>query len=99
MGLNPYIFQREETVVLLTEVKNSSSGSYTDPGSMIIHIYDPTGSAMVSGSSMTKDSTGNYHYDFTPGTADATGVYTVVYTAITGARVAKRKDHFTVEVP
>lgn len=99
MGLNPYIFQREETVVLSVEVKNPSSGSYADPTTMVVSIYNPSGSAMVSGTVMTKDSTGNYHYDFVPGTADATGTYTVLYTATTGNRVAKRKDHFSVEVP
>lgn len=99
MSLYPYIFQREETVVLSVEIKNAASGSYTDPSTMVIHIYTPSGSSVIGGSAMTKDSTGNYHYDFTPGTADATGTYTVVYTATTGARVAKRKDHFAVEVP
>lgn len=99
MGLNPYIFQREETVVLSIEVKNATSGSYDDPSTMTISIYTPSGSAVVGTASMTKDSTGNYHYDFTPGSASATGTYNVIYTATTGGRVAKRKDHFSLEVP
>lgn len=95
--LNPYIYQIGETVVLSVEIKNPSTNIYVDPDTATIQIYSPSGSVLIDGTIMTKESIGKYYYDFTPGTADPVGKYTVIYTAQTGSRIAKRKDHFNVE--
>jgi hypothetical protein len=87
------VFELSETVICSCTVKSGSV--LTDPAtSMKITITDPSGVAAVSDTAMTKDSTGAYHYNYTPATL--AGIYTVTYVATNGTKVSKAKDHFQV---
>jgi len=89
-------FERQETVICSIEVKDSS-GTAQDPAtSTTITITDPSGSDVVSAQAMTKDSTGNYHYDYTPGASAKLGTYEILYICTDGSRVTRGRDSFTL---
>jgi uncharacterized protein YfaS (alpha-2-macroglobulin family) len=90
-------FQRAETVICTITIK-TAAGVLTDPATSIkIDIVNPIGVSAVTATAMTKDSTGNYHYDYSP-TADAVlGPYRIKYTATDGTRVTIQADSFTLE--
>lgn len=84
-----------ETAICSIEVKNSA-GTKTDPStSMTITIWDGHMDKVVDTQAMTKDATGEYHYDYT--IAAGEGNYKVLYVATNGSRVSKGKDSFSVE--
>lgn len=65
-----------------------------DPStSTTITIYKPDGTVAVNAQDMTRDSLGNYHYDFNRG-ANPAGNYRVVYTATNGTRFSTVEDNF-----
>jgi hypothetical protein len=51
---------------------------------------------VVSSTSMTKDDTGKYHYNYDSSGAVA-GTYRVTYTATDGSRITIEKEEFTLE--
>jgi hypothetical protein len=86
------ILESGETVVCSCTVKNGST--LTDPDtSMKITIVDSEGTTAVDGVAMTKDSTGTYHYNYTP---TKLGVYSVTYVAVNGTKTSKTKDQFRI---
>ncbi len=90
------IYQKGETYVLGLEVKDDS-GDYYDPDtSVTAEIIDPDGVVKSSGS-MTRDSTGNYHYDYTIQSDDATGVWHAKVTCVDGTRTTIETTGFMVE--
>lgn len=90
-------FQRTETVVCEAEVRDLA-GALADPStSMKITVTDPDGTVVVNDLSMTKDSTGQYHYDYTPGSSTVLGWHLVHYVATDGGRVTVEDDGFTLE--
>ncbi len=89
-------YQRGETYILSLEVKDSS-GDYYDPiTSVTAEIIDSAGSTKSSGS-MTKDSTGKYHYDYTIQSSDATGIWQAKVTCVDGTRTTIKTINFLVE--
>lgn len=83
-----------ETAVCSIEVKNTA-GIKSDPDtSMKITIRAPNSKIVVDGVSMSKDATGEYHYDYTA--TAGKGKYKVLYVAANGARISKCKDDFTL---
>jgi len=90
------VFQKTETVVCSITVK--SSGTLTSPAtSMNIIITDPVGTAVVTSTGMANDSTGVYHYDYTPASTVLRGTYRVQYKATDGARITIQEDEFDIE--
>jgi len=90
------IYQKGETYVLGLEVKDDS-GDYYDPDtSVIAEIIDPDGVVKSSGS-MTRDSVGNYHYDYTIQSDDATGVWHAKVICVDGTRTTIETTGFMVE--
>ncbi len=88
--------KRKATAICSVTTKNNS-GTLTDPAtSMKITIYNPRNNIQVSAAAMTKDSTGTYHYDYTPSSNAVTGTYKVTYTATNGTRVSSLDDTFMV---
>jgi len=90
------IFEAGETVVCSITVKDSD-GTLTDPAtSMNISAEQISPySAVLSSTSMTKDSTGTYHYDLQTSTF-AIGNYKVIYTATNSSRITKHTDTFNL---
>lgn len=90
-------FDIGETVICSCEVKDSA-GALKDPTTMaiIINRKSPIFANVQASTTMIKDSTGKYHYDFqTP--AMSLGDYEVVYKATDGTRISIEKDNFKME--
>lgn len=89
-------FHRGETVICSIEVR--SNNTLTDPDtSMKISIWDAYNGAEVTDQAMTPDSTGKYHYDYTPSSTDHLGKYKVIYTAVHSGRTVKESASFMLE--
>jgi len=83
-----------ETAICSVEVKNSA-GNKVDPDThMKITIRGPSRKVVLASTAMSKDDTGEYHYDYT--ISDGPGKYKVLYEALNGSRYSKAKDEFTV---
>lgn len=90
-------YELGETVICSIEVK--SDGTLADPAdsmNIVINRKSPNyEAAIISSTALTKDATGEYHYDFaTAGKGD--GIYEVVYTATDGTRITIEKDVFVL---
>lgn len=90
-------FQQTETVVCSLAVTDQDDVARDPATSMKIYIQDPNGTNVVDGEAMTKDSTGNYHYDYTPDADTTLGQYEVEYVATNGTRVSAQQDSFVLE--
>lgn len=90
------MFDIGETVICSVEVKNDA-GTLVDPAtSMKITITDKNKAVVVNAVTMTKDSTGKYHYDCqTTGYID--GKYEVSYKATDGTRITIERQTFELE--
>ena len=89
-------FDRGETVICSATVKTTAGVLYDPADSMKITITNYINSIEVDDQAMTKDSTGEYHYDWTSlATADK-GTYTAIYKATDGTRITIQKDIFEV---
>ena len=85
-------FQIGETVICSATVRNVA-GALVDPStSMKITITDSRNSIKVSNQNMSKDGTGEYHYDFDTSSLSLTGIYTVSYKATDGSRISIEED-------
>lgn len=90
-------FHRTETAPskLLTY---GPTGALADPAtSMVITITDPAGTVVVSAAAMNKDTTGTYHYNYTPGVSAVLGWYRVRYIATDSIVVTIEDDGFNLE--
>ena len=89
-------FQIGETVICSVTVRDAD-GALADPStSMKITITDSQKSVKVSNQDMSKDGTGEYHYDFDTSSLSLAGIYTVIYKATDGSRISIEED--TVEL-
>ena len=86
-----------ETAICSLEVKLRSTEAYYDPDTSIkITIRNArTGNLVVNSQDMTKDDTGQYHYDYS--ISGGRGTYKVLYVCVNGPRTTKLKDTFTIE--
>ena len=90
-------FQRAETVVCSVTITTPLL-VLTDPATSVkISITDPVGTLVVTAATMTKDSVGVYHYDYTPAVDALLGTYKIKYTATDGTRVTIQNDTFLLE--
>jgi uncharacterized protein YfaS (alpha-2-macroglobulin family) len=90
-------FQRAETVVCSILIKTAAL-VLTDPATSIkIDITNPVGTSVVTATAMTKDTTGTYHYDYSPASDAVLGTYKVKYTAVDGTRTTIQNDTFSLE--
>ncbi len=81
------------TAVCSITVKDDD-GTLTDPANsmkIVINKLTPSFSEVISSTSMTKDSTGTYHYDFQTASKDK-GDYEVIYTSTDGTRISDGDD-------
>lgn len=88
-------------LVRLTAAFTGSNGSAVDPGGLTFYIVGPNTTATYiygTDAELVKDSTGNYHVDFSVPTTGSTaaGVYTYRFEA-TGDNQAATEEKFVVE--
>ena len=89
-------FEIGETVICSITVRDSDGDLQDAATSMniVIDCLIPSYSAdIVSSTSMGKDSTGTYHYDFASASNEA-GQYRIIYTATDGTRITIHLDTF-----
>lgn len=91
-------FQRTETIIC-SIVITTAAGVATNPDTNIhIGIKNPVGTAVVAATTdMTNDSTGHYHYDYTPAAGTVLGEYEITYTLTNAGRTTISKDSFILE--
>ena len=71
----------ETSEIYYIEADFEQTGSYIDPDSISILIYDATGSLTVGPASMTKESTGIYNYSYTVGASATEGQWESIINA------------------
>lgn len=87
-------FDMGETVICSCEVKDDR-GNYKDPDTSMnitINALDAN-KEIITPTVMTRDSTGNYHYDFASAGNNA-GRYEAKYIATDAARITIEKESF-----
>lgn len=93
-------FQLGETVVVTHTVQKKVAGVWEDydPATSVnVSVYkDGTATPLISDAAMSKDSTGNYHYDFQT-TGLTTGKYRARVTDTDGTRIVIRDGVFSLE--
>lgn len=89
-------FEAGETVILEQVVVDAKTLAPRDVDDLIVDITDPDGLSVVMGGSMSHDSLGNYHYDYTVPDLAPLGIYEVVYEASSGSRITRQRDSFEV---
>lgn len=94
------VFQIGETVVITHTVQRKVANVWTDydPATSVkVSVYDPTGVIDVTAASMTKDSTGYYHYDYQSAGKSA-GTYRARVTDTDATRITNKDGFFQLEV-
>lgn len=71
-------FDLDETAIVTCQINDTVTGDLVDPDTVKITI-EINGIKKVDNQGMGKDSTGNYHYDYTP---DGIGRYDVTIKAV-----------------
>lgn len=89
-------FEAGETVILEQVVVDAKTSAPRNVDALIVDITDPDGVSVVTAGSMTNDSVGNYHYDYTLPDLAPLGIYEVVYEAVSGSRTTRQRDSFEV---
>jgi len=88
-------FHWGNTINCKRNVKDPDTGEYFDPAtSMKITINNKVNGIEVDNQDMIKDTTGQYHYKYTPPANAPLGVYKVTYTATDGADIGVFIDSF-----
>ena len=77
---------------IITEIRNVSN-VLADPDSVKVSIIDPADVLKVTQATMTKDSTGVYHYDYQTSASDSVGLYTIKIYSVSGALTSIEKDN------
>ena len=93
------IYQVGETVIISVVIKNSA-GTLIDPATSTTISIKSAGNrdaAILAETNMTRDSTGNYHYDWTAPATSALGEYTATIKATNSARISIGTVEFTLE--
>jgi len=90
------IFEREETYVQWTTVKDRNS-VLTVPSSISISITNPCDTVLVNAVAMTNDAVGKYYYNYNIAVDAPFGEYSVVVrTESAGGSITKQKDRFYI---
>ena len=71
------------------------NGALVDPDTIVMSIVDPAETVKIDAQTMTKDSTGKYHYDYLLATDAVTGKWTTEVKAVKGFTQIEQ-DEFTV---
>ena len=71
------------------------NGALVDPDTIVMSIVDPEERVKIDAQTMTKDSTGKYHYDYLLATDAVTGKWTTEVKAVKGFTQIEQ-DEFTV---
>jgi len=87
-------YYQGETVRQNVEVTDVN-GILVDPDTIVITIHDTEGTAKADEQTMTKDSTGKYHYDYLLDADALAGDWTTELKAVKGF-TAIEQDEFTV---
>lgn len=87
------MFEVGETIIISTEIRTSAGVLTTPATSTKITILDPFSNVVANAATMTEDSTGQFHYDYT--IAADKGTYTWTITATDGTRITKQKGEFS----
>ena len=93
------VFQIGETVVVSHNVQKKTANVWADydpTTSIVVSIFTPAGVEDVASAAMTKDSTGNYHYDYQSASKSA-GVYRARTTDTDSTRITKKDGYFELE--
>ena len=80
------IFQKGETVIISCSIMDKEGQAVDPVTSTKIVISDSAGTEKVASTDMTKDATGEYHYDFDTSTMTLMGEYKARITATDGTR-------------
>lgn len=87
-------FERTETIHIEASIADED-GTPTNPStSTTISIVDPGGTTKVDASAMTNDTTGEYYYNYTPGSTLVLGLWTGKITATSGSTVSIQMFEF-----
>ena len=87
-------YERGETVIVTSSITNSD-GDAADPATSIkVTVTDRAGTAQVDGVAMTKDETGEYHYDVATASGWEKGLYTVNVVAVGASRTTIERGYF-----
>jgi uncharacterized protein YfaS (alpha-2-macroglobulin family) len=84
-----------DTVVINIEVYTLAGVLY-DPTIVVVTIYDPSGTELVTEAAVVNDSVGLYHYDYNVPADGAIGIYTTKPKGTDGARIKFDRDTFEV---
>ena len=83
----------QQLTASMNDTVTDSDGDLADPAtSMKITITDNRNGQEVTDEDMTKDSTGQYHYDWNTEASTLLGTYYITYKAVDGSRVSIAKD-------
>jgi len=85
-------FHIGETVICSVTIRNADGDLYDPSTSTKITITDNQKSIKVNNQDMTKDETGEYHYDWDTSSLSLAGIYTVLYKATDGSRISIEED-------
>lgn len=88
-------FERDETVIVSTEITDSA-GAKTDPTTIVIYVIDSAGTTQVDGVAMTKDATGEYHHDYTLPADCKLGIWDVRIKCTNDSRISIKDCEFYV---
>ncbi len=92
-------FQVGETVVCSHNTQKKTANvwaDYSPATSIVISIFTPAGVEDITGTAMTNDSTGNYHYDYQSAGKSA-GVYRARTADTDSTRITKKDGYFELE--
>jgi len=92
-------YDRGETITLKLSITDSAGAAYDPNVSIQVSIWDPDGTAVVADTAMTKDATGEYHYDLATTASFALGTYRFQYETVHDSRTTIQTDYFVVTTP
>ena len=100
MANEEYIYQRGETVPIHADVQDWDD-AYVDPTSIVIDVWDVSGTKKVTAQAMSKLETGKYVYYYTSLAADEEGWWrsmaTITDGSGAGAKVTMRPGSFKLQ--
>ena len=90
-------YRRGKTVRLKTTTVDEDGTAATPDTSMVINVYNPSGVALVTAGTMTEDSTGSHHYDYTLASDADYGLYRWQAVGTHGSAVSDGINSFEVQ--
>lgn len=86
------------TVRLLATFEDAT-GALTDPVTPVVDILDPSNTEVVTDDALTRDSLGQYHYDFAAAADAPLGSWTARFSGVINGAEITGEDPFTVLAP